>query len=522
MPCPLQINNVTGQTDYCPAGYRLVYCADSPCTACPPIAVDNAVYVPSNVTTSCKIRCKAGYHTILKATGEVIPFALDQAFNPSLIECAECGLRALPCPLLSCQPGETIVQVAGITPRFRCLPCLSSYGMTCPPGTFADTCPGGIVPQLRCVLCTQPLPADGRFYIPYQPIDDMRHTQCPTACPTDTILYNNGTCLSCNLLYSPIQGAPYTSFFALWNAEPAPRWWPTAYDPPHLGVRPVNAQGKTLSETRAGRCWPCPAGTISPSDPLYSRGDLCSLSFSSSSSSSLQSSSSSSSSMSVGNNNNDGGYILVLSPPAVRRRLLLSIASTKCQPGAYPSHTWCSLCPANHWCPGQQQSPQRCPSFSASPVASWTKSQCQCIPPFFSQKGGECTMRSPPLLLLTTCPEGQVQTIQPNTGIPFCETCLAGTYPDGSGVCVEESAKPPATACPPDTVPSTAMCACGPGTQQITVDAPCTPCPRNTFSPHIGGSPCIPCPPGTFTGLTGATHLANCLPSSVYFTLPSS
>jgi hypothetical protein len=93
---------------YCPAGSR-VLCAATPCSPCTTAPPESADIVPTNDSV-CRVRCKSGYHTIWLATGDVLPFELDQAFDPETIRCDECGLRSLPpsaCPTFACLPGKS-------------------------------------------------------------------------------------------------------------------------------------------------------------------------------------------------------------------------------------------------------------------------------------------------------------------------------------------------------------------------------------------------------------------------------
>ena len=471
---------------YCAAGSKMRLCTT--CTACPPMTVDNAIAVPTNDSV-CRVRCSAGYHTVLRATEQVLPFRVDEAYDPDLIQCDECGLRTLPCPLTTCPAGQSLVETTSAS--YRCLACMTSHQMGCEPGTYAGACPGGVVTQDHCLLCP-PIPTDGRFFV--------TTGACATGCAANTILHNNGTCLPCSTLYPVVpMGAPYQAFFALWNAVPARRWWPSIYDPPHLGVRPTDAQGNPRIESRAGRCWPCPTAAATEDN---ADGELCA-------SSSLSGSSSQGYHASV-SLAQQGGYILVIAP---HRRLLAT--SSACEPGTYPSHTWCALCPPNHWC--AQGLVHSCPAFSTAPPGSSSLAQCRCKTAFV-KAGDNCEreIRELPAIVLTSlvCPPDAVQ-IRQASGFPLCTPCPPSTRPTrlpmtpnaaDDTICVLANASI-------FQLPTTG--GCGPGTQP-NADEGCVPCPRDTFSPHLGHSPCIACPKDTLTATTGATHLADCLPASLF------
>jgi hypothetical protein len=85
---------------------------------------------------------------------------------------------------------------------------------------------------------------------------------CATACIAGSVQWN-GACVSCaKLLPPPPVGAPFNTYYSLFAAKNGKRWWPEAFDPPHLPLRAATL-GDT-SEVRAGVCWPCPIGTPFP------------------------------------------------------------------------------------------------------------------------------------------------------------------------------------------------------------------------------------------------------------------
>ena len=456
---------------YCPAGFRSV-CEALPCASCSPdLLPANAIWAPSNDDT-CRVNCKAGFQTIALATNDIA--AYEDAYNATTVQCDECGLRSdtLFCPLLSCPVNEAIVTVATAEgSSLRCMPCQSSLRAGCLAGTYAmSPCPGGVATQSHCLIC--PALAEHQLYIPYL---SSAVAACPFAC-INNFVPTAGGCMACSILYATTP--TFLSYFARWDAPPAARWWPEAIDPPHLGLRlPNNAP-----EARAGKCWPC--GSMG--DPL------CPPPKNSVSVPVLP----------------DDGVILILA------RHLLSTPG--CPPGSYAlKQGGCALCPPKRFCLGGLL--KRCPRFAISEAGA---SACTCRP-LFMWVNGSCALKMQGESVAAQalkCSAGEYRHILPS-GAPACFSCPKGTCPplctalppfsaSCDGGClfgISAAGQCLAPQCP--WLPSEKRCACGPGSQPQA--AACLPCPKGTFSAHIGDAPCTRCPPNT-TALAGATRLADC------------
>jgi hypothetical protein len=443
---------------YCPAGSSAV-CAATPCTPCDPLLLpQSALWVPTNDSV-CRVRCKSGYHTVATNTGEVLPLALDEAYDPAAIRCDECGLRSLPfCPSITCPASQTLVQITTSENSFRCIPCQKQ---ACPLGTHAPC----DITQLHCVLCP-PLESALMFYV---------DSDCAFACPDNTVVYNH-TCVDCNVLYPtfPEAAKPYYGHcVAQWNAEPAARWWPPEADPFHFPLRHELLMPK---ENRAGICWPSPVLTPPTS---YSRFGAP--------------------------HADDEKYILQVPH---QRRLLSTPGCDR--EGFYwsPAFGACALCPPQHYC--IDGAIEQCPLFTSANAPGSTA--CECLPHFVrSPNSSECVLPQqtlPAAALAFTCPPDLIYTLLPN-GVPACFPCPPGTRPI-LGECMDT----PLFAdddnnCSAAWLPFENTCACPPGYQPTTNT--CAPCSVGTFSPHIGYSPCIPCPANTSTYAEGSTHIAQCL-----------
>ena len=314
----------------CQAGTRVSDpCTAEPCTPCDHYEAltkdGTAVMVPTEDAT-CRVRCRGGFHMVSVAEGthgQVL--LLNSAFNgggwdPSEIECVPCVRRAtLECPA-EC-PWGTLAP--------HCTPC--DYANRMPinctlPGTMPPPCSGG--PLLSaCIVCPQ-LPHGFVYVTP---------GTCDTACMNG---YGASTigCMACSRLFVP-RGAPFLRYDARWDAAPARRWWPAAFDPPHLPPRPTLRFGheQTLRlEPTASVCWPV-------REEEGGDGD---------------------------------GYAAAFMLPAIvvtshqaeasrrrgrRRRLLHFQAVTDCPPGTFRARLlrWrCAPCPPGFRCPGGKTAPR--------------------------------------------------------------------------------------------------------------------------------------------------------------------
>jgi hypothetical protein len=179
--------------------------------------VDNAQSAPSSDGV-CRIWCRPGFHTIERAT---LLALLDDAApqDPTRVLCEPCVQRPnVPCPL---------------PPPNNCQ--LERLQQQCDDGNYAcgDLC-------VRCPTRLGPL--------------QLWTRDCDVICVPNAYMSLDGTrCIPCASLPVPSH-APYTGYRALWNATPGARWWPRAYDPPHLRPR---SSAQTQEEPRAGLCWPC-------------------------------------------------------------------------------------------------------------------------------------------------------------------------------------------------------------------------------------------------------------------------
>ena len=199
-----------------------------------------------------------------------------------------------------------------------CAPCLTTMQLGCPPGSYAPQCPGGSASQPTfCLTCPLDLLLGGthtttffptflssnsavttfrgdrtpnqwpsRFFVP--PLSNLKKTStwtpslipsasstepttttitttagyqadCITACIAGSVwVVEEQACISCALLHHtqpPLFNAPYTDYYALFNAKPAARWWPAEFDPSFLPPRKVigsKQQQSQLLESRAG------------------------------------------------------------------------------------------------------------------------------------------------------------------------------------------------------------------------------------------------------------------------------
>ena len=98
--------------------------------------------------------------------------------------------------------------------------------------------------------------ADTMPWLAWRPLPSTL-PDCAVACVDGSMLrIANGVhdrCVACLDLPIP-DHAPYHHYASRWDLEPGVRWWPPAFDPPHLPLR----LSPLASEPRAGLCWPCP------------------------------------------------------------------------------------------------------------------------------------------------------------------------------------------------------------------------------------------------------------------------
>jgi len=308
MPC-LPCRNLSSPEYFCPRGQMPSACTIEPCIPCPHahlVANDNflipsysyAIFSSSLLQNEinqnkCRIQCDAFHNTINLTNHEVIQspsIANPQGYNHEEVECQPCSNRqGVSCTAVRiCDAPNTTLS---ITQEEQCESCKDAFQLNCRASTFAPPCIGGRSMQPACVLC--PLLQPPFFYVSYQ---SAQHNLlqnggggvytliaqqptlfweklsagkssipwvCPVACPANTVLVNQSTCIHCNLLYpKPPSNYPYSQYFTLWNASRARRWWEPAFDPPHLGPRFYHpSNGQLVNENRAGVCWPCPPST---------------------------------------------------------------------------------------------------------------------------------------------------------------------------------------------------------------------------------------------------------------------
>ena len=205
---------------WCPPGQRWVGCACD-ASACGGQLQTTQQPAPS-ADGVCRVYCRAGLHTIDRASLLAVADPT-QPQDPSRILCEPCVQRpSVPCPPPPpppCAPSST--------------PCLSAeneQGGSYQCGDLCVRCPGQLGPL------------------------QVWATGCTVACVRDAYMAFDGkSCVPCGRLPVPAH-APYAAFHATWNATPGRRWWPRAYDPPHLTKQ---RRGANDDETRSGVCWPC-------------------------------------------------------------------------------------------------------------------------------------------------------------------------------------------------------------------------------------------------------------------------
>ena len=223
----------------CPPGQAWRDCVCVPCAVIP-----NTLLAPS-FDAVCRVWCRPGFLTLDAKTLWPVADA-SQPQDPAHIVCQACSKQPKqPCP--QCPIGTLAPQ------------CKACVAPTCAPPTYASTaaCPGGPAGPMPCLLCPTP-----------GPFREWVAPPCVEACVRDAYPSSADGCTPCSTLPIP-PGAPYHLYRALWNATPGARWWPRAYDPPHM--RPRANDGAL--EARDGVCWPCATTTQTP----YG-GDPCGIS----------------------------------------------------------------------------------------------------------------------------------------------------------------------------------------------------------------------------------------------------
>jgi hypothetical protein len=448
----------------CPPGqaWNSIQCACAPCATLTTLG-GTAVLAPTQDSV-CRVWCRPGFLTLLRSTLQTVSGFEPQ--DPTQVTCVPCGQRpSLACP--TCPPGT-------LAPR--CTPCVAPRA--CPVSTYApEGCVGGAAKPMPCLLCPAPLP----------PLRFFTGNGCTSACVRDTF-YDPLTqqCRACRELPIPT-GAPYALYRALWNATPDTRWWPSAYDPPHLPPRknPYVDQSAAVvlaPESRAGKCWPCALSVRFVDD---TSSDPCAIPISS-------------------------GFDRVRLPVSLsfsftfhhadtknkntRRRLLLSSSSSNGGGGA-------RLLPASE--------ATRCRS-AYTLDRQWLE---WCVPPPHSDGAAAVTVnrmvgseRPPPRI---HCAPGTVVE-DPWHPYPRCRPCPRGTWASPEGECRLCASPTPAgaSACPPPPPRSTSscvdrlshpqpfhptLCGCLPGTfLDPQKNHTCQRCALGTVSRSLGNAPCVP------------------------------
>jgi len=585
-PCISCVN----QLNRCPPGHR-VQCDRNPCAYCPPLLFDlqgKASYITSNGTI-CRVVCNENYLTIpVMDRSKVLPDQLEIGHEPNDIFCHPCSSRPeFECTSTLACPVDYAIDKEGRV----CSKCKDSFEMQCPPGTYASPCPGGRVTQLYCVSCQiydilvnqfdlVPGSWPARMFIPYKdsvergfiatgPVksSDLRSVKCPFACISGSIFFNN-SCISCQLLYpKPPSDYPYDTYYALWNASDAVRWWDVKYDPPHLGVRRYDPRNhQLLPDIRFNKCWPCPKGTVhSPADS--NSNDPCAfkpLKETQSVSITLDLSKLQTSGFSyVPPTKNWKQEFLQYIQTRNKRRLLSfyrgetysqnnsdwtqtlrtreqpmiiqnnSLANFTCALGTFrvaPMGYWCATCPQDHFCDGTT-APISCHAISDQ--------NCVCI-----QGKSHCHVTATNKFdrkdLITYCMDGYYMADAQRS---VCKPCPPGTYEfnDMCFTCPENSYSMRASThcictmtntlfhpklahvkCPwavrqktcsdlnAEFIEYLGECACKPGTYYNPMRKKCDLCSIGTFASKMGSAACIQCPSDTSTKYMGATSLLQC------------
>jgi hypothetical protein len=258
----------------------------------------------------------------------------------------------------------------------------------------------------------------------------------------DTYAAYGDACVPCATLPIP-PGAPYVVYRALWNATPGVRWWPPAFDPPHMRPRPslsTAAAAEEEEEPRAGVCWPCAATTQAP---YYYSDDPCGL---------------------ITPKHNEEEELQIIRLPIPKKRRLLHLLLAPSTRTAYTLDRrrleWTPLTPEPRPLRNRAAPPPRCDR-------GWTIEEPRHLRP-------RCV----------PCP-------------PWATT-TATDDDASSSVCVPiaPSKKKRRTPCPmalalPQPF-AEHLCGCIPGTELDANRSACVRCPRGTVSRSLGNAPCVP------------------------------
>lgn len=217
----------------CPPGHAWRNCSCAPCAT---TYLNAMMLLAPSTDATCRVWCRPGFLTLSRDTLWPVADASTPQ-DPARIMCQACSKQPRwPCP--QCPVGT-------LAPR--CTPCVAP---TCAAPTYASSavCPGGPAGPMPCLLCPT-----------LAPLREWVAPPCVSECVRDTYATPEGDCAPCADLPIP-PGAPYLLYRSLWNATRGARWWPPAFDPPHL--RPRTAEKD--DEARAGVCWPCATTTQTP------------------------------------------------------------------------------------------------------------------------------------------------------------------------------------------------------------------------------------------------------------------
>ena len=230
------------QDQSCPAGYKHA-CQPELCARCPSLT-PFMIALPS-ATDTCMAQCEEGRETWWN--GSSVPRG---AYAQALLNCST--PRSAPVTNV-CAP-RTYLSTQG-----SCEACPTHA--SCGTGWYRTACEPS-QPRPPCIPCA-PISSATTMYVPYT----TTTSACPLECVTNFAPNSKGLCTPC---------ASYNtaglSFFAVWNASKAVRWWPRSMDKVVYAASSLPPRSSdTMPETRARLCWPCPTGTTTP----YGATDLC-------------------------------------------------------------------------------------------------------------------------------------------------------------------------------------------------------------------------------------------------------
>ena len=430
------------------------------CTPCAQALEEGTRYAASG----CRIWCRPGYHAVNRADGTPLLDAQPaEGLDPLVVRCDDCARRpALPCGM--CPPGASFAFGGG-----GCTPCPPTV---CPDaGTFPVPCPGGSVAAVVgvCAACP-PLPPN-QIYVTAATAaegggaEDEGGCQDSVRCADD---HGGPACTPCATLAIPA-GAPYTRYHATWNAPPAARWWPPAFDPPHLPPR--SAAAPTASSSRAGLCWPCQPGPfcdapttgalfvmIVPAAPIRTKLSDASSAY--------------------------------RRPPQQRRRLLAAAtcaatAAVRLAPSGDVLE-WCAAVGAGAGAAsGAPQAQALCAPGHALVDARQPFPRCEPCRAGAFEAGGVCRL----------CP---AETPHSRRGSTACRALACATRPHGTRCAHAQPFQPELCACLPGhylfTPPSATTTNGDDRNNNATAaEAPeCRRCPEGTISRTLGNAPCVP------------------------------